>query len=302
MDVLDGMRTFVASVEAGSFTAAAQRLGISKKLVSKYMAQLEGRLGVRLLHRTTRSLSLSDDGRKYYARCKELIEAFEEMESSIGSRTGSLRGNLRLAAPSTFGEMYLQPMLQDFGRTHGQLTMELILGDRHVDLAGEGVDMALRIGNLADSGMRARKLGQTELWAIASPEYLADNPAPMTPGELKKHHCIRDTNMVSPNAWPFTCAGQLKKIPVNGRYMVNSARAVRDMVLGHEGIGLCPDYVVAEDVARGRLQRVLARNPSLSLDINAVFLDARYMPAKVRTLLDFLIERFNRARGWENLA
>ncbi len=300
MDVIDGMRTFVSVVETGSFTAAADRLGISRKLVSKYVAQLENRLGTRLLHRTTRTLGLTDAGRAYYSRCASLIEAFDELECSVQSLGESLRGTLRLAAPATFGELYLLPILPAFRRDHPDLIIDLQPSDRFIDLAGEGIDLALRIGNLPDSGLIARKLARTELWAVASPAYLAANPLPRSPSDLRMHHCICDTNMRTGGAWPFVQGGQVRKIAVKGKYMVNSARAVRDLALAGEGIGLCPDYVVAPDVVSGRLRRLLADHDSQSLDIHAVFLDARHMPPKVRLFLDFLVWKFGRHRRWED--
>ena len=302
MDVLDGMKTFAATVETGSFTAAAERLGISKKLASKYVAQLEGRLGARLLHRTTRSLSLTDAGRLYYPQCADLIEAFEQLEGSIQSQGARLRGTLRLAAPSTFGELYLQPLLHGFRQDHPELTIDLHLGDHFVDLAKDGIDLALRIGTLPDSGLIARKLATTELWAVAAPGYLENHPTPRTPDDLRAHHCIRDTNLRSGNRWPFRISGQMHRIAVQGKILVNNARSVRDFVIAGDGIGLCPDYVVAPDVAAGRLCRVLQDYPSLSLDIHAVFLDARHMPAKQRLFLDYLVAHFGTLDHWKGMA
>ena len=298
MDVLDGMKTFVAAVETGSFTAAADRVGISKKLVSKYVAQLEARLGTRLLHRTTRKLSLTDAGRQYYPKCADLIEAFEEAESAVRSRDSKLRGTLRLTAPSTFGELYLQPLLHEFCAPHPDLTIDLKLGDHFADLAREGIDIALRIGKLPDSGLMARKLATTELWVVASPGYLEANPRPQTPVDLRAHHCIRDTNLRSGSRWPFLVSGQTQKIAVEGKYLVNSARSVRDFAIAGEGIGLCPDYVVAKDVNSGRLNRVLEEYPSLSLDIHAVFLDTRHMSPKQRLFLDYLVRHFGSISHW----
>lgn len=290
----------MATVETGSFTAAAKRINISNKLVSKYVAQLEDRLGVRLLHRTTRTLSLTDVGRQYYSRCINLLEDFDELESSVHSNTGVLNGTLRLTAPATFGELYLQPLLHSFRKSHPDLTINLYLSDRFVDLANEGIDLGLRIGNLQDSGLIARKLATTELWAVASPDYLAANPALDVPLDLRQHNCITDTNVRSGNAWPFTVEGRVQKIAVGGKFLVNSARAVRDFALGNEGVGLCPDYVVANDIANGHLVRLLAKFPSLSLDIAAIFLNSRHMPPKVRLFLDYLVAHFEAHEGWEN--
>ena len=281
MDMITGMKTFVATVETGSFTAAADRVGISNKLASKYIAQLEDRLSVRLLHRTTRTLSLTDAGQRYYLRCARLLEDFDALEGSVRDDSNALKGILRLAAPTTFGELYVQPLVRQFRQQHP--------------------DLAIRIGTLEDSSLIARKLAATELWAVASPDYLAEKAPPVTPRNLNDCQCIQDTNLRSGRAWPFLMNGQMQKISVNGRYMVNSALAVRDLVVAGEGIGLCPDYVVTQDVAAGNLVRVLADFPSSSLDIHSVYLDARYMPAKVRGFLDFLAGRFKGLTDWQSL-
>ncbi|WP_428540534.1 LysR family transcriptional regulator [Profundibacter sp.] len=301
MDMITGMRTFVATVETGSFTAAADRVGISNKLASKYIAQLEDHLSVRLLHRTTRTLSLTDAGQRYYPRCARLLEDFDALEGSVRDDNKALKGILRLAAPTTFGELYVQPLVRQFRQQHPDLAIELRLSDRFIDLADEGFDLAIRIGALEDSSLIARKLAVTELWAVASPDYLAAKTPPETPRHLNDYQCIQDTNLRSGGAWPFLINGQMQKIAVNGGYMVNSALAVRDLVIAGEGIGLCPDYVVTRDVAAGNLERVLADYPSSSLDIHSVYLDARYMPAKVRGFLDFLAGRFKGLTDWQSL-
>ena len=302
MDMITGMKTFVATVETGSFTAAADRIGISNKLASKYVAQLEDHLSVRLLHRTTRTLSLTEAGQRYYPRCFRLLEDLEALEGSVRAENSVLKGSLRIAAPTTFGELYIQPLIRKFRQNHPELAIDLRLSDRYIDLADEGFDLAIRIGELGDSGLIARKLAVTELWAVASQEYLLANPEPKAPQGLIAHQCIQDTNLRSGEAWPFLINGQMKKIVVNAGYLVNSAKAVRDLVVAGEGIGLCPDYVVAPDVASGKLSRILAGYPSLALDIHTVFLDARYMPAKTRRFLDFMAERFKTCSDWQELS
>lgn len=301
MDVLDGMRTFVASVEAGSFTAAADRLGRSNKLVSKYVAELEARLGVRLLHRTTRSLGPTDAGRRYYEGCVEVLGALEALEASLHDEDRAIGGTLRLSAPTTFGATYVQPLLRRFRRSHPRLTIDLRLSDRFDDLAEDGFDLAIRIGALDASSLIARKLGQTELWAVATPAYVAGHGAPDLPRDLLGHACIRDTNLRSGQSWTFEVAGKPQKIPVSGPYLVNSAQLVSNLVIAGEGIGLCPDYVVAADVAAGRLVRLLAGFPSLSLDVHAVYIDGRRQAAKTRRLLDFLAREFRSHPDWTGL-
>lgn len=301
MDLVDGMRTFSAAVEAGSFTAAAERLGVSKKLVSKYVAELENRLGARLLHRTTRRLSLTDAGQRYFARCAELIEALDALETEVREDRKALVGTLRIAVPATFGELYVQPMIREFRAGHPGLTIDLRLGDRYVDLADEGFDLAIRIGALEESSLIARRLSATELWAIGAPDYFARCGRPATPRDLGRHSCLRDTNLRAGAAWPFMLNGQVQRFQVNGGYLVNSARAVRDLAVAGEGIGLCPDYVVAGDVAAGLLERVLADHPSLTLDIHAVFLNVRHLPAKTRAMLDHFGIRLRNCRDWSAL-
>ena len=292
MDDLTGFKTLIAVVDAGSFTAGAERLGISKKLASKYIAALEARLGVRLLHRTTRSLSLTSAGQQLYPRAAALLEDFDAMTSDIRSAEKGLSGTLRISAPVSFGETYVQAALLDFQITHPDVTIDLRLNDRFVDVAGEGFDLAVRIGRLEDSGLIARRLGETTLLAVAAPEYLAQNGTPETPKDLIQHNCIRDSNLRSGQSWPFEVNGAEQRIAVQGDFMVNSATAVRALVVGGRGIGLCPDWAVAQDLASGRLLRLPFDHPSAHLGVYAVFTDARQLPARTRAVLDHLVQAF----------
>ncbi len=297
MDLFDGMKTFASVVEAGSFTAAADRLEISTKLASSYVARLEDRLGIRLLNRTTRSLSLTEAGQRYLPRCLELIAELEALEDSLRIGREAVTGVMRIASPYTFGEMYVLPFVRSFREMHPKLTIDVQLGDRYVDMSSEGFDLAIRIGVLESSALISRKLSQTQLWAVASPDYLKRNGEPEAPADLRKHNCIRDTNLRFAGSWPFLITGRVQKIQVDGRCLVNSAKAVRDMAALGEGIGLCPDYMATEDVAKGKLKRILINFPSTTLDIQAVYLSQRYMPAKVRTFIDFLGAAFKNGIG-----
>lgn len=301
MDLINGMKAFVATVETGSFTAAADRVGISNKLVSKYVAQLEARLGVRLLHRTTRSLSLSETGQRYFSRCAELVEELDALEDSIQTKDAKLRGTLKLAAPSNFGELYILSLIKRFRQDHPNLIIDLHLSDHYVDLADAGIDLAIRIGKLADSSLISRRLSETELCVVASPAFLEKNGEPETPKDLVDFDCIRDTNLRSGQSWPFVIHGQQRKISINGGFLVNSAVAVRDLAISGVGIGLCPDYVVSENIMSGQLQRILRDFPSLQLDIHAVFLSSRHMPRKLRVFLEYLANEFRGKAAWHNI-
>lgn len=300
MDTIDGMRTFAAAVECGSFTAAADRLCISKKLVSKYVGQLEDRLKIKLLHRTTRRLSLTEAGERYYAQCLEVLEAFDALEAGVKGGITGVSGELRISAPASFGALYVQPLLMEFQALHPGLSVSTRLSDRYVDLAEEGFDLAIRIGTLSDTSMIARRLARTELWAVAAPDYLDRAGAPEHPRDLTSHSCIKDTNLRSGTGWPFQVDGVSRKISVTGPFAVNSATASCDLALAGKGIALCPDYAVAGELAAGRLVRLLVDFPSHELDIHAVYLDARYMPPRVRAFIDHLTARFSSLRSWDS--
>ena len=295
------MRTFVAAVDAGSFTAAADRLGVSKKLVSKYVGQLEDRLRIKLLHRTTRTLSLTAAGERYYAECLEVLERFDALEAAVRSDVSEIAGDIRISAPASFGELFIQPLLIAFQQENPGVRVNMRFSDRFVDLAEDGFDLAIRIGTLSDSSMIARRLAQIELWAVAAPDYLRSAGCPETPRDLVQHDCIRDTNLRSGSGWPFQVDGVTRKIAVSGPFSVNGAAATRDLALAGRGITLVPNYAVARDVSEGRLQRVLADYPSLTLDIHVVYLDARHMPPRVRAAIDFLTARFAGFTEWDTL-
>lgn len=299
VNLIAGMKTFVAAVETGSFTAAAERMHLSPKLVSKYIGQLEQRLGVRLLHRTTRQLSITGAGQLYYAKAAKLIEDLDALEAEVRADMSSLKGILRLAAPATFGELYIQPLLMRFARENPDVTIDLHLSDRFVDLAEDGFDLAIRFGALTDSNMIARRLGTTDMWCVASETYLSKRGHPRKIEDLKTHRCIRDSNARYLGNWPFVVDGKARRISVDGPFVVNSALSVRNLAVAGEGIGLCPDFVVAADVSAGRLERILPDVPSATLDIHAVFLSNRHMPLRVRAVLEFIVAQFKQSTHWD---
>ena len=290
MDLVDGMRVFVASVETGSFSGAAARLGISPKLASKYMAELEARLEAQLLHRTTRRLGLTVAGEQLMAQVPEWLDQLDDIQTSLREAKRGLSGTIRVSAAVTHGEMVLAPLMRRFRATHPELTIDLRLSDQFVDLASAGIDIAIRIGRLDDSALIARKLGQIRLIMVASPGYLASNGQPDSLNDIAGHICIRDTNMRGDGAWPLEHGGQLVRVPVSGHFMVNSARVARDLAVEGEGIAFCPDYVVHSSITEGLLEEVLPDTFGPQLDIHAVHLPRRRLPRRTRALMDFLVE------------
>lgn len=301
MDVTTGMKTFATAAEAGSFTAAADRLGISKKLVSKYIGQLEDRLGVRLFHRTTRRLSLTEAGASYYPRCVQVLEDLDALESGLRAERGTLTGQIRLTAPVHFGALYVRALASRFQRQNPGVRFDLRLSDDYVNLVEGGFDLAIRIGQLESSSLIARRLAQSSLWAVASPAYLDGAPALQHPQDLAQHRCLVDTNLRSGHAWPFVIDGALTRITVDGPFSVNSTEALRSFALEGAGVGLIPDYVIATDVAEGRLLRVLSSYPSVEMTVQALYIDARYMPLRLRRFIDFLAAEFSGMQTWTDL-
>ena len=292
MDVLTGMRTYAAIVTTGSFTAAAERLGISKALTSKYLGQLEEHLGVRLLNRTTRKLNMTEAGQAYYSRCRQLLDELDELEAAIRDQQEAPQGKLVISAPTTFGEARLTRAIAEYLDQHPRVVIELLLADRYVSLVDEGFDLAIRIGNLADSSLIARRLTSTPIILCAAPGYLAQAGTPQHPAELQSHHCIIDTNFDSPENWPFHVDGKRVSIKINGQFRVNNALAAREMALAGQGIALCPGYVLEKDLKAGRLTALLDHYNPLDYGIYAVYPHNRHLAAKVRSFVDFLIRHF----------
>lgn len=298
MDTLTGMRAFSAVVSAGSFTAAADRLGMSKSLVSKYVLQLERRLGVRLLNRTTRHLSPTEVGLAYHDRCQALLEAVDEMEAAILERQESPQGRLVVTWPQTFGEMYLNKALAEFLERYPQVNVEVDLSDRFVNLLEEGFDLGIRICELTDTRLVARRLAAIRVVTCAAPSYLDQHGVPAHPLELHNHACVSDTNIDGAGRWPYWIDGERRNIEVKGWCRVNSARAARDLIIAGAGIGLCPDYAIADAVRDGRLRLLLQNYKSLEYGLYALYPHRRYLAAKVRAYVEFLIARFRGRPEW----
>jgi len=284
------MRTFVAVAQAGSFTRGAQRLGISRALTSKYVGQLEERLGLRLLNRTTRSVDLTEVGRAYLERSLVLLEDFDELEAAVQNQQSAPHGQIRMTAPMTFGESILPAALSEFTERYPGISVSLSLSDRYVNLVDEGFDVAIRIGTLESSSLIARKLVSTRLVVCAAPDYVARNGTPATPLELRSHQCVVDTNFQGGDRWPFNIGERLETVAVDGKITVNNARAAREFVLAGKGIGLNLSFLVAEDIRSGRLRRLLTDFETPELGIYTLYPHSRHLATKIRALIDFLAE------------
>lgn len=296
MDLLDGLRAFVAVAETGSFTAAATRLGISNRLSSKYLAELETRLGTRLMQRTTRRVGLTPAGERLLARAPALLDDLDALLAEVTEDTRGFSGTLRISAPVTFGERYVQDMLSRFAAPHPGLTIDLRLNDAHVDLAAGGIDLAFRIGDTAGAALKRRRLGAIRSVLVASPDYLARHGAPAHPADLAQHACIIDTNRADPLRWQFLWAGEALRVTVASRFLVNSAQVARDLALRGQGIAYCPVFVLDDDLAAGRLVRLLPGCEGPPHPLSAVYPGGRSLPRKLRALIDFALADL-RARG-----
>lgn len=292
MDKTQEMASFVAVVEAGSFVAAADALGLSKAAVSRHVGDLEQRLGARLLHRTTRRLSLSDDGQLFYARAKELLAAIDEAESEITSRSGEPAGLLRINAPLTFGVLHLAPLWGRFADVHPKVSLEIDLSDRIVDLVEEGYDLAVRITNLPSSQLVSRQLATSRMVLCASPEYLRRHGVPAHPRDLAAHRVISYSYWSTRDEWRFTGPEGEVQVRTQPRIHANNGDTCRAAALDHQGIILQPDFLVGEDLRAGRLVELLPGYASLTIGIHAMYPSRKHLPIKTRRMVDFLVQSF----------
>jgi DNA-binding transcriptional LysR family regulator len=292
MDRLASDRMFAAVVETGSFAGAAQRLGTSSGYASKLVAKIEAELGVRLLHRTTRALQLTEAGQTYYNRVRGILDQIEQLDAEMRSTSTTPRGKVRVTAPLTFGTLRLAPILADFAKAYPEVSLEVQFTDRVVSLVDEGFDLAVRVGRPRDSTLVARKLAEARTVAVASPDYLARRGTPEVPQDLVHHDCILDTNFRDPHRWPF--AGGLD-VTVSGRLTYSDASVC--LVAAEAGLGIAcmPDFVPAASLREGRVVQVLAGQEDSPAGIYAMTPSGRHPAAKVRVLIETLAQRLRRA-------
>ncbi len=293
MDTVDGMKTIVAAVETGSFTAASERLGISKALVSKYVGEVEGALGVRLFNRSTRRLALTEAGRSYYDQVIPLLEEFTALVDNVTGEQSAPRGLLRISVPVTFGEMKLSPLVPKFLNQNPDMQVDLQMSDRMIDMLEEGIDVVIRIGGVDDSNLIARHITTLPLILCASPSYLDQHTYPISAESIAKHNCIIDSNFRIGKHWPIVSPdGQTTSIEVTSRVAANSPRAVKEIALAGGGIGMIPRFIVDQELEEGLLTEVLPGFSTLEFGLFAIYPHRRYLSKKVRCFIDFLVEEF----------
>ncbi|TVQ93178.1 MAG: LysR family transcriptional regulator [Deltaproteobacteria bacterium] len=299
MNRFSDIEVLVHVVEHGSYTAAARELGISKSYASKQIRALEERLGVRLLHRTTRTVSPTDAGRVFVQRCAAVIEELEEAERAVSALQDSPRGTLRLSAPVSFGTRYIAPLLAGFMNDYPDLHVVLDLSDRTVDLIDEGYDLALRIGRLDDSSLIARRLAPIRAHVVASPDYLSASSQIHHPDHLRDHPCMVYSLQPAPTCWSFTKTGappheEPVRVRVNPRLTSNNGDALLDAVLAGNGVAALPDFFVGQLLREGRLVSVLSDWDTMpGAGLWAIYPPGRFLAAKVRLLLEHLADRLD---------
>jgi DNA-binding transcriptional LysR family regulator len=299
VDRLESDRMFVAVMETGSFTGAAERIGTSSGQASKLVSRLESELGVRLLNRTTRSVSPTEAGRAYFERLRPLLDEFTDLDASVRDASRAPRGRLRLTAPLTFGAMELAPTLNAFAQRYAEIELDVSFSDRVVNLVDEGFDVAIRVGRPDDSRLIARKLCDVRIVVVGAPGYLERAGVPGAPEDLTQHECVIDTNFRDPRRWPFNVAGAERTAPVRGRIRYSSAEACLRAAEAGLGLACVPAFVAGEALRSGSVIRLLAGFETQPYGVHALYPHNRHLAAKVRVLVDHLAEHYRGTPSWE---
>ena len=299
MENLTGMAVFAAVVEARSFSSAAVRLALSKSAVSKQVSRLEDRLGARLLNRTTRRLSLTEVGETFYRHCVRVLEEAEAAEQAVTHLHEEPRGRIKINAPMSFGILHLADAIPDFLARYPQVTVDIDLSDRFVDLIEEGYDLAIRIANLNDSSLIARRLAPVRRIVAGSPAYFAEHGVPERPADLKDHNCLRYTYVADGREWRFRGSDGEEAIEVSGSMRANNSDVLRGAALAGVGLMMAPTFIVGDEVRAGRLRPVLTEFELADLGIYAVYPHKRHLSPKVRAFVDFLAERYGDDPYWD---
>jgi len=293
MDTLTRMRAFIDVVEAEGFSAAARKIGRSKALLSKYVRELEDELGALLLNRTTRQFSLTEAGHTYYKRAQEIVREIDNLADAVRDSSGDVRGRIKLSAPRTLADAAVGQSLIDFATAYPDIVLEIHLDDRFVDLVEEGFDLAIRISRLENSSLIARRLSPFKLRICAAPSLLEKEGVPKAPQDLARMPCIIDTNGRWLSNWPFMKTdGEMMSVAVSGPMEVNSPLATRAAAIAGLGFAPLPDFIAQPAIESGELVSVLDDWVPRGGGIFAVYPHRRYLPGKVRVLVDFLAQWF----------
>ncbi|MCC6473850.1 MAG: LysR family transcriptional regulator [Burkholderiales bacterium] len=301
MQDLERMAIFARVVETKSFSAAARRLNLSKSLVSKQVTLLEKSVGARLLNRTTRAMSLTEAGAACYEHCARIVEELEEARLAVGRLHSEPRGLLRISASVAFGTLHIAPALPEFLSRHPEVSIDMAVSDRFVDLADEGYDLAVRIAKEPAQLLVARRLAPVNRKICATPGYFARHGEPRTPEDLARHNCLTYTHFNPQDLWLLRGPAGEISVPASGNLRLNDDEALSQAVLGGLGVALLPTFIVGKDIQTGRLRAVLSDYVPLERHIYAVYLPNRQLTAKVRVFIDYLLKRFGPQPYWDRI-
>jgi DNA-binding transcriptional LysR family regulator len=300
MDRFADMQMFVRVVETGGISAAAERLQVAKSAVSRRLAELEGRLGAQLLHRTTRRLNLTDSGRAYFEQAQRILADLDEAEAAVSQAHTALKGRLRIALPLSFGLLHLAPLIEAFMLLHPDLEFDLDFNDRQIDLMQEGFDLAIRIANLADSSLIARRLAPIRHLLSASPDYLNKHGAPTRPEDLRNHVCLAYSNLADPGLWPYRAPdGATGSVQVPVKLKANNGDFLYQAALAGHGLILHPTFYLRDAIRRGALVPVLTEYAWPEVNAYAVYPPTRHLSSRVRAFVDFLAQRLAGEPEWD---
>jgi DNA-binding transcriptional LysR family regulator len=299
IDRVKDIHAFVHVAEAKSFTAAAERIGLSRSAVGKSILRLEDRLGVRLLQRTTRSVSLTGEGAVFHERCVRILADLDEAEMSMVSHSQAPRGRLRLELPVSFGRLHVLPILSQFMNKWPEISVSVSFNDRYVDLIDEGVDLAIRLGGSDDGRLMTRLLAPHRLVTCASPAYLARRGIPGDVEQLAEHSCLAFVHGGRPVEWRFTIDGQTRSVAINGRFTATNAEALRDATLAGYGIARLATFLISDDLRSGRLLPVLTCLSADGPSVRAVYPSSRHLSPKVRSFIDELLAAWRPIPPWD---
>ena len=300
MDRFENMRTFTRVVEAGSISGAADRLSVAKSAVSRRLKELETHLSVELFHRTTRKMNLTDSGRAFYHQAVRILDDVLEAELATSQAHGTLKGNLKVALPSSFGHMHMTPVINDFLKEHPQIEFDLDFNDREVDLIQEGFDLAIRIGKLPDSSLIARRLAPVQTVVCASPEYLKNTGRPQVPEDLSEHQCIAYNLLSDTEYWYLSDSeGKEIKTRIHPCLKASTGEFIRDAAVDGRGIVLLPSFIVYKEIESGALITLLQNYQPPAMNAYAIYPQTRHLSQRVRAFVDLLVERFKGTPYWD---
>jgi DNA-binding transcriptional LysR family regulator len=294
----EGFEELVRVVEIGSFSGAARAMGVSKGHVSQRIGQLEDRLGVRLLHRTTRKLSLTELGNLYYQRCKQVIEDLDEIEHAVSKYQQRATGLLKISSPNLLGELHIVPAIAEFLTANPSLEIELNFYSRKVDLVEDAYDVAIQVGARTDINVINKPLAKTTFQLVATPRFLNRHGAPEKPSDLKQLRCVMFTEYGVSKPWKFVRGDEEVSVTGLCRWHSNNGHCLLAAARDSLGLAYLPDYYVAEDLANGRLVRVLEEWGGIERDVVAIYQQRRHLSAKVKLFVDFLQNRFHQRKPW----